>query len=152
MSKQSAHFLCIEETRPTPIVYNPQIPPGMMLVPAPSYAPTHVYPMVNSFTQQTPTLPSMPSYQPPMMHKVTSFKNNRVAPPPSYPSYDSALPNRCNVTTIGIDCAMMNAVLLSSSSSDSIVGVVDERTSARIIFIKTDRSISSEQAKEEHRQ
>ncbi len=60
-----------------------QVPPGMMLVPAP---------------QQSQTFQTVTQYQPPTMTYNNSMKNNKVAPPPADQNtqiFNHSFPNNC---------------------------------------------------------
>lgn len=58
-----------------------QVPPGMMLVPAPQ--------------QQIQPQPTVSQYKPPTITHSNSFKHNKVAPPPSAHKTNHALVNNC---------------------------------------------------------
>ncbi len=77
-----------------------QVPPGMMLVPAPQQ--TQQQPRQSQQQpQQSQTYANVSQYIPPTLNHNPSFKMNRVAPPPA-PVHNTQtvnhhLPNNCNI-------------------------------------------------------
>jgi len=70
-----------------------QVPPGMMLVPAPQ--------QTQQQPQQSQTYANVPQYKPPTLNHNPSFMMNRVAPPPApvhnTQTVNHILPNNCNI-------------------------------------------------------
>ncbi len=65
-----------------------QVPPGMMLVPAPQQQQQQQqqhqsFSRIIESSQQPQTHPTVSQYKPPTVTQSNSFKTNKVAPPPS---------------------------------------------------------------------